>query len=144
MKIVKESLYEKFTEGGDPISDMGIGFAPKIKKAMETYYRYGSSYTLPEFKDNQRIRDIVEKAPNDKEKQIKLATTMKKLITDPEKMARRYQAALGMNLDYIADVFLIGWAELMDIDNILATRPYYSGRRNPYNPGTRSSRVVKF
>jgi len=35
MKIVKEILYEKFTEDSDAIQDMGIGFVAKIKKAIK-------------------------------------------------------------------------------------------------------------
>jgi len=139
-KLVKESLYEKFTEGGDPIEDMGIGMAAKIKKAMDTYYKYKYFNELDAtFKDVNRIRDIVEKAPEDKEKQIKLATTMKKLIGDPEKMYRRYQAAKKQGLDYIADVFLLGWAEIMDVDNIIANTAVYTGQRG-YKPGRRSVR----
>jgi len=34
MKIVKEQLYEKFTEDSDPIKDMGIGQVLKCKKSI--------------------------------------------------------------------------------------------------------------
>ena len=63
-------------------------------------------------KDEQRIRDIVKKAdkPNllgseKKEKEIQLATTMAKAITDPDKALRRGDAAKELDLDYLAKIF---------------------------------------
>jgi hypothetical protein len=85
MKLVRESLYEKFTADSDPISDMGIG----MKKNLEKYSRW----IRPENKDIMRIRDIVSKANGDHEKEARLARTMCKLITDREKSYRRYLAA---------------------------------------------------
>jgi len=37
MKLVKESLNEKFKEESDPISDMGIGEKPEIKKRINDF-----------------------------------------------------------------------------------------------------------
>jgi hypothetical protein len=37
MKIVKEILYEKFTDKSDPIQDMGIGMMHKIIKWLDEY-----------------------------------------------------------------------------------------------------------
>jgi hypothetical protein len=43
MQLVRESLYEKFTEYSDPITDLGIGGIPsKIKKLFNYYFsKYG-------------------------------------------------------------------------------------------------------
>jgi len=35
MKLIREQLYEKFTEGGDPIADMGIGKKNQILKDLQ-------------------------------------------------------------------------------------------------------------
>lgn len=85
MKLVREYLYEKFTEESDPIRDMGIGMLADLEKK----YRW----VVPEHKDLMRIRDIDLKALNNKDKEKSLARTMCKLIKDPEKAYRRYLAA---------------------------------------------------
>ena len=71
MKLVKESLYEKFTEGGDPIRDLGIG-------------------QKPEEKDIMRIEKIWNMRAWE---QRGAAEKMAKLITGKEKAYRRYLAA---------------------------------------------------
>jgi len=72
VKLVKESLYEKFTEGGDPIRDLGIGQKPEEKDIMR-----------------------IEKIGNMRHswKQRVAAEKMSKLITNKEKAFRRYLAA---------------------------------------------------
>jgi len=86
MKLVREYLNEKFTDDDtDPIKDMGIGLAGKLKDIYK--------WTTPEYKDYLRIRDIVSKANGDSDKENRLARTMTKLITDPVKAYRRYLAA---------------------------------------------------
>ena len=37
MKLVKESLYETFTQASDPIEDLGIGIRAQIKKWFKTW-----------------------------------------------------------------------------------------------------------
>jgi len=44
-------------------------------------------------KDHKRIEDIVKKAGGDRDKEISLATTMAKVITDKNKAERRAEAA---------------------------------------------------
>jgi len=39
MKLVKELLFEKFTEDSDPVSDMGIGRSKIIKELLDKIYR---------------------------------------------------------------------------------------------------------
>jgi len=92
MKLVRESLYEKFTEEGDPLHDMGIGLLPKYEKELEAKYKW-SRDSLAEPKDRMRIRDIISKANGNEAKENKLAETMCKLITDAKKAYRRYLAA---------------------------------------------------
>jgi ankyrin repeat protein len=70
--MIKESLYEKFTEDSDPIHDLGIGIR---------------------LKDLIKINDIKKKAYGNKWEEERLATTMAKLITDPTKAFRRCLAA---------------------------------------------------
>jgi len=36
MKLVRESLNEKFKEKSDPIADMGIGLMPEIERALQS------------------------------------------------------------------------------------------------------------
>lgn len=43
MKLVKEILYEKFTEDSDPVHDMGIGIKHFIDNAIENIYEYDSN-----------------------------------------------------------------------------------------------------
>jgi hypothetical protein len=116
MKLVKESLYEKFSEGGDPIYDMGIDILPKYQKELDDKYRWERN-KFPEGKDRMRIKDIVSKAQGDSAKEMKLAETMCKLITDPLKAYRRFQAAreiMGMKWGP-SSIFLIRAAELAGI-----------------------------
>lgn len=44
MKLVKEILYEKFTDTNDPMQDMGIGFVNKIFNLSLEFYSYVSGY----------------------------------------------------------------------------------------------------
>jgi hypothetical protein len=113
MKIVREYLYEKFTEEGDPIQDMGIGLLPKYKEVLGQRYKY----VYPEPKDMMRIKDIIRKADGDKVKERKLAATMAKLITDRQKAWRRYLAALkvGGNSWDVTQIFLQKAGELHNI-----------------------------
>ena len=46
MKLVRESLFEKFTEDGDPIEDMGIGMRAKIKKWFDSIGVKPDKYTI--------------------------------------------------------------------------------------------------
>jgi len=39
MKIVKEYLYEKFTEEGDPIEDLGIGIVARLNRQIESLFQ---------------------------------------------------------------------------------------------------------
>lgn len=45
MKLVKQQLYEKFSEDSDPIRDMGIGAKPLILKWIENYKKSSRVYT---------------------------------------------------------------------------------------------------
>lgn len=56
-------------------------------------------------KDEMRIRDIVSKSGGDESKQVSLATSMAKLITDPDKALRRADAADDAGLDDLAKIF---------------------------------------
>lgn len=113
MKLVRESLFEKFSEESDPIMDLGIGLLSKYETELSKRYRWESS----EIKDTNRIRDIVAKANGNKQKEVKLAETMCKLITDTKKAYRRYLAAKmkgGSNWD-VTRVFLRRAGELAGI-----------------------------
>ena len=115
MKLIRESLYEKFVEGGDPIYDMGIGLA-KIEKQLEQDYKYYRE-AWPDYKDRKRINDIIKKADGNDEKENKLAQTMCKLIQDRFKAYRRYKAAKslkGINWE-VTKIFLRRAAELAGI-----------------------------
>jgi len=90
VKLVRESLFEKFSEEGDAIHDMGIGLLPKYEKELDAKYRWSVS---PEPKDHMRVEAIADKAKGDTSKENRLAQTMCKLITDPQKAYRRYIAA---------------------------------------------------
>jgi hypothetical protein len=74
VKLVRESLNEKFVEDSDPIHDLGIG-------------------QKPDAKDIKRVQDIFTKAKGSGWKARELAETMCKLIKDKEKAYRRYLAA---------------------------------------------------
>jgi hypothetical protein len=74
LKLVRESLNEKFVEDSDPIHDLGIG-------------------QKPDAKDIKRVQDIFTKAKGSGWKARELAQTMCKLIKDKEKAYRRYLAA---------------------------------------------------
>lgn len=113
MKLVRESLFEKFSDEGDAIHDMGIGLLPKFEKELDDRYRWVS----PEPKDKMRVGDIIKKANGDKAKEIKLAETMCKLITDAKKAYRRYIAAKregGMHWE-VTRIFLRRAGELSGI-----------------------------
>ena len=109
MKLVKEYLYEKFTEDSDPIEDMRIGLKPKIE-ALEKIYMW----VRPEIKDYERIRNIFSKSNKNSEKERMYAQNMAKAITDPEKAYRRYKAA-----KYIGE---INGKEAWDVTNIFLMR----------------------
>ena len=113
MKLVREYLYEKFIEDSDPIQDMGIGLLSKYESELEKRFRWEST----EMKDRTRIRNIVDKANGDTQKEIRLAETMCKLIQDTKKAYRRYLAAkalYGPNWD-VTKVFLRRAGELAGI-----------------------------
>jgi ADP-ribose pyrophosphatase YjhB (NUDIX family) len=113
VKLVKESLYEKFTEEGDPLYDMGIGLLPTFEKELQQKYHWSrGSWVEP--KDTMRIQDIIRKANGDPEKENKLAQTMCKLIQERLKAYRRFLAAKeegGMNWE-VTKIFLRRAAEL--------------------------------
>lgn len=114
IKLVKESLYEAFSEGGDPIEDMGIGVLSKYKDILDSTYKF---WNYVETKDTNRIKDIIKKAQGDAEKENKLARTMCKLIGDRHKAYRRYVAARqvgGENWE-VTKIFLLRAAELSNI-----------------------------
>ena len=46
IRLVKESLYEKFTEEGDPIEDLGIGARAQIKKWFDSVGINSRQYTI--------------------------------------------------------------------------------------------------
>jgi hypothetical protein len=96
MKLVRESLNEKFVEDSDPIHDLGIG-------------------QKPDAKDIKRVQDIFTKAQQKRHvSATDLAHTMCKLITTPEKAYRRYLAAAqidGKN-NRVAQIFLERAVEL--------------------------------
>jgi hypothetical protein len=113
MKLVKESLYEKFSEEGDPLYDMGIGLLPEFEKQLNYQYKFHRGSEM-EQKDRMRIRDIVRKANGDPEKENKLAQTMCKLMQDRLKAYRRFLAAKeegGMHWE-VTKIFLRRAAEL--------------------------------
>jgi hypothetical protein len=56
-------------------------------------------------KDEMRIRDIVSKSGGDESKQVSLATSMAKLITDKDKAQRRAEAAEDAGYDDLASIF---------------------------------------
>lgn len=61
MKLVRESLNEKFKEKSDPIHDMGIGHMPKIKKAMQGIIDlYGTGGELEEIIDKDEYGYMVD------------------------------------------------------------------------------------
>ena len=61
-KFVKESLYEKFTEGGDPIKDLGIGMIDKITSEALSYL-YDPTNQLKEIKKKEpELADLIEVA----------------------------------------------------------------------------------
>jgi hypothetical protein len=39
MKFVREQLYEKFTEEGDPIEDLGIGIVARLNRQIESLFQ---------------------------------------------------------------------------------------------------------
>ncbi len=45
-KLIKESLYEKFSEDGDPIVDMGIGMRAQIKQWFDSIGVKPDKYTI--------------------------------------------------------------------------------------------------
>lgn len=94
MKLVRESLFEKFSEEGDAIHDMGIGLLPEYEKKLAEKYKW-SRDAIEDAKDRMRVRDIIDKAKGDSNKENKLAETMCKLIGDAKKAYRRYLAAKG-------------------------------------------------
>jgi hypothetical protein len=113
VKLVKESLYEKFSEESDPIMDLGIGLLPKYRDELQKKYRWVS----PEPKDRMRVEAIVSKAGGNSKKEISLATTMGKLIQDPKKAYRRYVAAAKIGGEHwdVTRVFLKRAGELAGI-----------------------------
>lgn len=116
MKLVRESLFEKFSEEGDAIHDMGIGVLPDYAKKLAEKYKWDRD-TFDDAKDRMRVRDIIDKAKGDTSKEEKLAETMCKLITDAKKAYRRYLAAKtqrGMNWE-VTRIFLRRAAELAGI-----------------------------
>lgn len=113
MKLVRESLFEKFTDESDPLYDMGIGLLPTFEKELQQKYRW-TRHNWVEPKDRMRIQDIVKKAGGDDAKENKLAETMCKLIGDRLKAYRRFLAAKeegGMNWE-VTKIFLRRAAEL--------------------------------
>lgn len=61
MKIVKETLNEEFKEHSDPIHDLGIGYMPKIKKAMQGIIDlYGTGGKLEKIVDDDEFGYMVE------------------------------------------------------------------------------------
>lgn len=61
MKLVRENLNEKFKEKSNPIADMGIGYMPKIKKAMQGIIDlYGTGGELEKFSDDDEAGYMVE------------------------------------------------------------------------------------
>lgn len=62
--------------------------------------------TKAEFQKNyKRVKDMLEKAPNDPEKQESLAKTQAKLIKDEHKAINRAMAAKELGQNHIYDVF---------------------------------------
>ena len=57
MKLVKEILYERFTDDSDAIHDMGIG----VKKVYYRFYSRGSNYVLLFTGDTFGLRDILKR-----------------------------------------------------------------------------------
>jgi len=109
-------VFEKFTEDGDPIHDMGIGILPKLKALEDKNYHLKWEY--PDSKDHMRIRDIISKSAGSAERERKLAKMMANAITDPHKAYRRYKAALqkgGEEWD-VTNIFLIRVLELFHIE----------------------------
>lgn len=104
----KTWLVEKFTEDSDPIYDMGIGLKLKIEALNKIYL-----WVSPEFKDYERIRNILSKSNKNLEKERMYAQNMAKAITDPEKAYRRYKAAKyigeinGKESWDVTDIFLM-------------------------------------
>jgi hypothetical protein len=113
VKLVRESLYEKFIEDTDPIQDMGIGLLSKYETELSKRYRWES----PEAKDRMRVEAIRSKANGNSRKENTLATTMGKLIQDTKKAYRRYLAAKsegGANWE-VTKIFLRRAGELAGI-----------------------------
>lgn len=62
--------------------------------------------TRAEFNKNyKRVKDMIEKAPDDKDKQVSLAKRQANLITDEYKAINRAMAAKEMGHQHIFDVF---------------------------------------
>jgi len=62
MKLVRENLFEKFSEDGDPIEDMGIGTKYLIKQWFESIDVKPNKYTIDDnlhiiFKGNLDLHD---------------------------------------------------------------------------------------
>jgi hypothetical protein len=79
----------------------------KAREFLLEYAGYASGYSdvkgiEPMAKDIGRIKDILVKADGDREKAMRLVTTMAKSITNVEKAQRRAKAAY--------EVFPIAWA----------------------------------
>lgn len=109
-------VFEKFTEDGDPIHDMGIGILPKLKALKEKYRSLTWEY--PEPKDVMRIENIVKKSKGNTEKERMYAKMMANAIDDKFKAYRRYLAAKNAGGDGwdVTQIFLIRVLELFGIN----------------------------
>ena len=124
MKIVKESLNEKFSEKSDPVHDMNIG-EPQ-----------------PESEDITKIQNIYN--IKDIWRQHSAARKMAKLIKDPSKAYRRYLAAQELGNDWAIQVIFLRRA--CELGSIWAKKAYRRTFGKPYGDHFygHSGGVVKF
>lgn len=91
MKLVREHIYEKFTQDSDPITNMSIGLKVKLEKLLKGNYHL--KWEFPEQKDYIRIKNIQAKSNGNPEKERMYARNMAAAIEDRYKAYRRYLAA---------------------------------------------------
>lgn len=70
MKIVRESLNEKFTEKSDPVDDMGIGYLNDLQKRF--YDRHISTIPFSKMTPNQLLMVGVNHASNNEDVRLEL------------------------------------------------------------------------
>lgn len=91
MKLVREHIYEKFTQDSDPVSDMGIGLKVKLEKLLRDNREL--NWERITTKDRARINNIIHKSQGNSEKERMYARNMAAAIEDRYKAYRRYLAA---------------------------------------------------